>query len=131
MFVTAPAVGEMEQSISTLRDEIASAKETIAEKEALIGKHNPRLFLTLQVVIKSQSKQPTNSTVLHPAGHTLLPEQLPRRKHTRLRACILYLSFVKREADRGAFNLPAMGRRFPPRFSCRCPSSCRSWQTSG
>ena len=49
LFLTAPAVGEMEESIRTLRETIASAKETIAEKEALIGKHNPRLFQTLQV----------------------------------------------------------------------------------
>ena len=49
LYLTAPAVGEMEESIRTLRETIASAKETIAEKEALICKHNPRLFQTLQV----------------------------------------------------------------------------------
>ncbi len=52
LFLTAPAVGEMEESIRTLRETIASAKETIADKEALIGKHNPRLFQTLQVGLK-------------------------------------------------------------------------------
>ncbi|BDA49326.1 probable kinetochore protein spc7 at C-terminar half [Coccomyxa sp. Obi] len=48
LFLTAPAVSEMEESIRTLRETIAAAKETIAEREALIGKHNPRLFQTLQ-----------------------------------------------------------------------------------
>ncbi len=50
LFLSAPAVSEMEESIRTLRETIAAAKETIAEREALISKHNPRLFQTLQVL---------------------------------------------------------------------------------
>ena len=53
LFLTAPAVSDMEESIRTLRETIAAAKETIAEREALIGKHNPRLFQTLQVWTRS------------------------------------------------------------------------------
>lgn len=46
--LTAPAVAEAEASAATLRAEVASHRETIAEKEALLAQHNPRTFHTLQ-----------------------------------------------------------------------------------
>jgi hypothetical protein len=46
--LTAPAVAEAEASGGTLRAEVASHRETIAEKEALLAQHNPRIFTTLQ-----------------------------------------------------------------------------------
>lgn len=49
LYLTAPAVDEMEGSIRTLREVIAAHKETIAEKEAEIGRSNPAIFKTLQV----------------------------------------------------------------------------------
>jgi hypothetical protein len=50
LFVTEPAVKEMDESSRRLREQIASLKETIARQEAHIGKHNPALFHTLQVL---------------------------------------------------------------------------------
>ena len=46
--LTGPAVAEAEASAATLRAEVASHRETIAEKEALLAQHNPRTFHTLQ-----------------------------------------------------------------------------------
>lgn len=57
----------MEESIHTLRETIAAAKETIAEREALIGKHNPRLFQTLQV--RPIKPLPPAVTILHSMAH--------------------------------------------------------------
>ena len=47
--LTAPAVEALEGGLATLRAEVASHKETIAEKESLLAAHNPRIFHTLQV----------------------------------------------------------------------------------
>lgn len=49
LYLTAPAVEEMEESIRKLREVIAAHKETMAEKEAEIGCNNPTIFRTLQV----------------------------------------------------------------------------------
>lgn len=49
LFVTEPAVRDMDEASRALREQIAALKEIIAEKEAYIGKHNPDLFHTLQV----------------------------------------------------------------------------------
>ncbi len=49
LYLTAPAVEEMEESIRKLREVIAAHKETMAEKEAEIGCNNPSIFRTLQV----------------------------------------------------------------------------------
>ena len=49
LYLTAPAVEEMEESIRKLREVIAAHKETMAEKEAEIGCNNPSIFTTLQV----------------------------------------------------------------------------------
>ncbi|CAL5226958.1 g9843 [Coccomyxa viridis] len=48
LYLTAPAVEEMEESIRKLREVIAAHKETMAEKEAEIGCNNPSIFRTLQ-----------------------------------------------------------------------------------
>ena len=52
LYLTAPAVEEMEESIRKLREVIAAHKETMAEKEAEIGCNNPSIFRTLQVLAK-------------------------------------------------------------------------------
>ncbi len=46
--LTAPAVEALEGGLATLRAEVASHKETIAEKEHLLAQHNPRAFHALQ-----------------------------------------------------------------------------------
>lgn len=53
LYLTAPAVEEMEESIRKLREVIAAHKETMAEKEAEIGCNNPAIFRTLQVWTRS------------------------------------------------------------------------------
>lgn len=54
LYLTAPAVEEMEESIRKLREVIAAHKETMAEKEAEIGCKNPSIFRTLQVLEQPQ-----------------------------------------------------------------------------
>lgn len=86
LYLTAPAVDEMESSIKTLREVIAAHKESIAEKEAEIVCNNPPIFRTLQV-----TAMPRAVGRSFRSSHPLpTPEESARRSRHR---CLLQKPF--------------------------------------